>query len=202
VGFAVDEVMFFMIIFAIAMGFALVGWHLLALTYIMRRFCDKVPLRLRPLDPDGAAGLRPLARLAFALDLIPLIGMVAILYNTYVAGILLQDQLVFIGAIIILMIIVFFFPLAKAHGSMSETKRKILNDLSMKHNEAFEELMLEMRLPGHKITESNLLVIDKTDQLYSRAIKMPVWPFDVTLLAKLATTIIVPIALMFGQRFI
>jgi hypothetical protein len=187
------------IIFSIAV---MISKHVISITIIMREFCD-LPLLLRPLHPDGAGGLKPLADLSLVLSMAPLLAFIVI--GFYVLGIHYPVGWRILGSaglVAIIMVIVFFFPLSRAHAKMADAKTGILASLSRRHGIAYTTLYREMEAPDPKPMKRTYEELQKIENLYERAESMPVWPFDVSIVLKLATSIIIPIIVIFGGELI
>lgn len=50
--------------------------------------------------------------------------------------------------------------------------------------------------------EETYSALGKIENLYERAENMPVWPFDVSIVAKLVTSIFIPMLIIFGGELI
>ena len=187
------------VVFSLAIS---VSKHVVSITLIMREFCD-LPLLLRPLHPDGAAGLKPLAKLALVMSMAPLLGFVVIgfyvLAINYPIGWRIASTVVLLA---VLMVIVFFFPLSRAHSKMANAKTGILANLSRQHDITYTSLVREMNEPSPEPMEETYSALGKIENLYERAENMPVWPFDVSIVAKLATSIFIPMLIIFGGELV
>jgi len=207
---AVWVVMFFVIV--------TVSWHLLAIVRTMRRFC-MLPLKIRPLHPDRAGGLKPLSSLALRLDWICLLGIFVIGYAVFIVGHEANSLLLitFYILIAIMIIVLFFFPLARAHDVMQSEKQKLLQELSQAHRHFHMELVDFLQTREYQLrklgradeqrfligTPESTLVwpfdeetiqgqvifdnLEKIEELYRKTEKMPVWPFDTATIIKVGS---------------
>ena len=177
-------------------------WHLITIVKIIREFFTGLgKLRLQPFHPDGAAGLQPITKLTFNMNLICVFAMVFPLWEVIING---RDPLdtTILGYVIVITIVttaVFFFPLLKAHAVMKESKDDILKTLSAEHSVTYGKLMKEMDKDGSSINSETMDHLKEINELYDVAKKMPIWPFDTNFIIKVATAIVMPILMYFYE---
>jgi hypothetical protein len=192
---AIWIVMFFVIVS--------IGWHLVCMIRAIRRFY-MMPLEIRPLDPDKAGGLKPLANLTFQIAMFPLIGIVGLMYSIFIVGhsIFKPSQYLMLITLITAMFGLFLYPLAQAHSKMDEKKREILRELADEHDRVFN--LIKEELPKEKpvITEKWFAELDGLAKLYDRADRMPVWPFDIKIIGQFGISVLVPVILVLIQIYL
>ncbi|MCK5310106.1 MAG: hypothetical protein KAJ64_05615 [Thermoplasmata archaeon] len=175
-------------------------WHLFNTVKIIREFFAKPnKLSLQPFHPDGAAGLQPLTKLTFKMNLICVFAMVIPLWEVLINGRDPLDTTIlsYVIVITIVAIAVFFFPLLKAHNVMKESKLGTLKKLSVKHSATYRELMEEIDEEGASFNSTTMEHLKEINELYEVAKKMPIWPFDTNFIIKVATAIGMPIIMYF-----
>jgi hypothetical protein len=179
------------------------SWYLLSLVRIIRRFTI-MPLDIRPLDPDGAAGLKPLSALSFNLSLVSLLGVAGLIFGLFFGGRTLDEPqtMIFLASLIVLMIVLFMLPLSKAHYVMDEQKSEILKILSSEHALAYRRIKDEIPKAGPSINMDSLTELQGISELYDRANSMPVWPFDFKTITNLMAAIGLPLLLIAMEQMI
>jgi hypothetical protein len=179
------------------------AWFLISMVRTIRRFTE-MPLDIRPLDPDNAAGLKPLANLSFGLSMVSLLGVAGIMFSLFIGGRNISEPqvIIFLVFLISFMIVLFVLPLSKAHSVMDENKSEILKILSTEHAFAYKRIKEEIPKAGPCITEDSLTELQGIAELYDRANSMPVWPFDFKTISNLMVAIGLPLFLIFLQQFI
>ena len=100
-------------------------WRILAIIYSMRKFCkdlsERKALRIIPLSPDKAGGLKPLGDLALTFHFILVLPLIHIVISVYCWGITIGSIVGLLGSTPFV-ITVFFLPLSGAHNAMKKAK--------------------------------------------------------------------------------
>jgi len=179
------------------------SWYLLSIVRTIRRFTS-MPLDIRPLDPDNAAGLKPLSQLSFNLSLVSLLGVAGIMFGLFIGGrnIYEPTTILVLAGLVLMMIVLFLLPLSNAHNVMGEQKSKILKVLSAEHALAYKKIQEEIPKAGPSINEDSLTELQGIAELYDRANSMPVWPFDFKTLTNLIIAIGLPLFLIILESLI
>lgn len=179
------------------------SWYLIAIVRSIRRFTT-MPLDIRPLDPDNAAGLKPLSQLSFNLSLVSLLGVAGIMYAIFLGGrnIYEPTTILFLACLVLLMFVLFLLPLTNAHNVMEDQKSKILKILSAEHALAYKKIKEEIPKAGPSINADSLTELQGIAELYDRANSMPVWPFDFRTITNLIAAIGLPLFLIFLESII
>ena len=179
--------------FVFGLLFPLTLYKYVAIITSMRNVCFKLnkdgSIRIRPLNPDKAGGLGRLGRYSFRLVVFLIPPILPILTYIYMGNV----TLIFIAGVTLylpLLVFTFFFPLSGAHGAMKEFKIQELKRLSREFNVIYDgfidHITASDREKNEKIeklaSDSNLM--EKLDELYQKAEKMPVWPFDTQTITK------------------
>lgn len=160
-------------------------------------------LSIKPLSPDGAGGLKSLGKLSLAYTymLIPFILTLGVQYLSW--EYLTPGFYMGLFGFLPLSIFVFFFPLSVVHHAMDETKRNIMKKLSNKYDELNNGLLEKME---NKDWENELISKNKTleiiDNMYKIAEKMPVWPFNTSILVRFLSFNIFPLVIFFIQMLV
>lgn len=167
--------------------FPIVLFKYFMIIHSMRHICIKFTkmqvIKLRPLNPDRAGGLGVLGKYSLKLVLFlipPLFPIMGYIFFGNVNILFLVGLTLYIP----FLIFTFFFPLSGAHGAMKTFKEQELRMLSEEFNNIYDKFISSIRnnnLP--KITEEFEL-IEKIDDLYNKANRMPIWPFDTNTFTK------------------
>jgi hypothetical protein len=174
----------------------LVGAGAAAVYKIVDHYAAERCLRIEPLAPDGQGGLASIGDAALWISLVPSAGIIiltvwSLQYSAVVAT--LVGGLVYGLALIML----FFLPLQSAHWAMKTVRDRELQRLSSLYSFYYAEVPQSARTdtPG-RMSE---FTIEKTaerlrlcNELYERAARMPVWPFDPKTLLRFLGVVVVP----------
>lgn len=165
---------------------------------LMRRLTQKEGvIVVRPLAPDGAGGLRALGRLALAYTyfLFPLTLLGVATYITF--GRLTPGTVLGMVFFFPFCGVVFFGPLGTVHRIMRKGKQDLLDRLSTKARDVGERLLDAIESDGSgELIASDREVMDALDNMYEKASKMPVWPFDVGTLARFLIVALGPLLII------
>jgi hypothetical protein len=188
------------------------SWQTIAIVRSMRRFC-LFPLKLRPLDPDKAAGLSSLSSLAFSMDTFCAIAIIGIAIAMYALKEPFHLLIIFGDFLIsIMVLLLFILPLSKAHNVMKRTKENLLSNLINEHHKTFDELnellsSKKSKKKKLKKTKNKQFIIlqdklKRIDEVYDRTLKMPIWPFDFNFTVRILSLVFLPISISILQFFI
>ncbi len=170
-----------------------------ALREFFLRIRELDALDLQPMHPDGAGGLGRLGRasLWFNFGTLSLTAIPAALYLTH--G--LTATLLFGASLLIVALpVVFFLPLATAHGVMRDKRDELLEFVHERHRTATANTLRLLREPtldeeGRSQLNAELEHIGQLDGLYSNLQAMPVWPFDWRTIIQFSASVVVPAVL-------
>ena len=158
---------------------------------------------VRPMAPDKAGGLGSLGELSlgFTYFLIPFAAAELIHYYTW--------QVVTVGSamglvgLIPLLLIVFFVPLRAAHRAMIDTKRMTLDGICEKHLETYQVIIADLKSgKGYESIAPRRKMLDMLAEMYDKADKMPVWPFNLRILARVLSIALGPLAVVLLRSMI
>lgn len=88
---------------------------------------------------------------------------------------------------------------------MNKYKKQELSILSREFNRVYDEFIRDIRSKQLKEIPDDFELMDKLDQLYQKAESMPVWPFNLEILYKLGSVMVIvaiPILLQFISSII
>ena len=185
----------------------LIMWRVFATISVMRDICDKKDdegnsiFNLKPVSPDKAAGLKILGDISLKMSILGIVPMLMVIVGIW--NLELTDAVIYTVPIYcIIIILLFFLPLSKAHSAMRNAKNEILGALSKEHNIIYEKFKKKLDKKGPTVDEISLRDMEGIDSLYQKATKMPVWPFDITIIRNFTVSILVPLILVFGKQIV
>jgi len=158
-----------------------------AILHSMRAICKELTeaeaIRLRPLSPDRAGGLGALGNYGLKMVtvliplLIPLLMYIFFGQLNFIlkSGIALYIPLVFFT---------FVYPLGGAHEAMNKFKKQELSILAKKFNQVYDDFIRDIKTNQLSEIPSDFDLMEKFDKLYSKAEKMPVWPFNFEIVSR------------------
>ncbi|MCK4454648.1 hypothetical protein KAU51_04900 [Candidatus Parcubacteria bacterium] len=190
----------------------------MAVWYI-RKLTTKFDLNIQPLHPDNCGGLKPLGDLCFynVFTLIPATIWIAIwslLWSKYwiYYGQENIPNYAAIGLVIFLIGIIFsfFYPLYVIHKSMIKKKvahMKAVDEITNKINTTLKSITKNVKNLDKDKGDKFLTDIKYLKDIYNETEKFPVWPIDIKIKIKFASSIIIPtiiaisqlISILFGQ---
>lgn len=188
--------------------FPAVIYKVIALIYAMNRFFNEIEVesfRLRPVSPDGAAGLGDMGELALNMEylFLPLVGVAII---NYLQNGLTTTLLILFPGLVCLLVVVFWFPLWSAHSTMLQAKSQALELLETEFNHHYDFLIFTIESEdatlGHPEPSQAVETVEKLKYLYEETEKMPVWPFDTAVLKRFSATIVIPVLVVLIPEFI
>ncbi len=185
-------------------------WHFMATILCLRRIITKLSdanaFKLRPLAPDGVAGLRPLGDLTLSMIYIIVVPMITVVSSFFFVDIGTRFYII-IPIYVSVVVIIFFLPLSTAHGVMAKAKEREFQMLSGEFNRAYDQFKKETETSKDSAavtTEMTMAAdyMDKVGSLYLHVEKMAVWPFDMTIVTKFLITILLPFIVIGVQIFL
>jgi hypothetical protein len=177
-------------------------YSVLSIFWLSRLF-NSFAIRVRPLYPDRAGGLSPLGNFALKLSyIIAFTGIMLVvtpITRNYVAVGTLQfrwtpEILVGLGIYLVAAPIVFFGPLSVAHKVMEDRKDQLLEQIARRFDTVWTSVQNGLSV-GVDISglDSSLKALTELEALYETANKFPVWPFNVSNLARFGTSYVSPL---------
>lgn len=170
-------------------------WRLLASLYVINKFIKNLEgnIQLLPLASDGICGMKPLADTALSFHIVIFLPTIHFLLSFFMWGITGGVKIGFVYFPVL--IVVFFSSLYPAHKVMLTQKLEKLSLISSEYKRLIDRLGSSTKSID---INTDIDILDKMDKVssYFRDIeKMPIWPFDLTILSKFLTTILVPLLL-------
>jgi hypothetical protein len=101
----------------------------------------------------------------------------------------------------VLLAIIFFYPLSGAHRAMRKAKGETLRSLSEEFTVSYDRFMETMKDKSAQTSWADFDEADKLNKLYATAQSMPIWPFNLATVSKFAT-IMGTVALTVWLKFI
>ena len=162
---------------------------------MFRRLTDDQVIRLRPLSPDNAGGLGMVGGYSLKMVYVLLPALVPLLLYVLFMPF---TPIIMIGMIVYipLVVLVFFYPLSGAHQAMKRYKTIELEYLAQEFNRAYDTFISRIGGQDHQIDDEAAQAADlmgKLEELYDKANKMPVWPFNVQTLTRFGATVTIPL---------
>ncbi len=160
-----------------------------------RRLTESHVIRVRPLSPDNAGGLGAVGKYSLKMVYVLLPGVVPLaLYVMLLpfTPIILIAFIVYIP----LLILVFFYPLSGAHQAMKQHKVIELEFLAQEFNRVYDTFIDRLGSEAFRIDDEAAQAAElmgKLEELYDKAAKMPVWPFNVQTLTRFGATVAIPV---------
>ena len=149
-------------------------------------------LRVIPVSPDGKGGLYVLAEFSFSLFLMFISTMPFVLGWLFQAKFNLPFQIGFPLALL-LMGISFFYALWPSHSAMKEAKKKEIERISLLFRRCYDHYV---SLPAEDDNMDKILdQMSNLQVLYEKTEKMPVWPFNASMIIRFASLIVIPLTI-------
>jgi hypothetical protein len=204
-GFAKDQIPVFAYFFLILAFFLWTyGSSMLA---IYR--AGRLPFRLKPFTEDRTLGLRPFGtvslRLASVYSIFPIIVTILQLLTINVEvpggvtvglGSFRASDAVFLGGLIFVGVVLFLLPLVGIHRRLQEARSQELNWITPRYT------TLVQRLKDRAIRSDGLESVNEKDglaselsmvrQIESDIHRIQTWPFDIGVITRLATVLVLP----------
>ena len=180
--------------FVIVFTFA---WVYFASVVGLARVCGR-PLRLTPYHRDPLLGTRPLGSLSLSLASVFFVGLV--LSAVWVAtGAATPAMYGLTLSVMIIGLVLFFLPLNAVHVQMSTRKRRESEALTARYEDLFVR-------PGGSTGSGLPAALEDVQAavgfaaVSGRVEAIRTWPFDTTILARLATSFVLPIVITIVGR--
>jgi hypothetical protein len=139
--------------------------------------------------------------LAFSYFLLPFTLVEVVHYFTW--RVLTVGCILGLIAFVPLFVIVFFVPLGVVHKVMAESKMESLHELSEKYLDVSRKIVKDMK-EGKNDEELvvNRELIEVLDNMYEKADRMPVWPFNIKTLSRFVSITIGPLGIIFLEALL
>ena len=163
----------------------------------INRFFSETTVKITPLHPDRAGGLRILGDYVLSTGLI--VGAVGLYFgmgivrqewNPYV---ITTEFYVLIAIYFILAPLFFLLPLIQVHRRMGEAKRKLLTEVAEQFDIEYRKLLDGLRQDN--LDASHVLRVEAIQKIYKITEEAPEWPFNLEILSKYAVAILFPVIL-------
>lgn len=174
--------------------------------YVLSAFFEN-KATIQPLHPDNCGGLSPLGRLSMKLNcgvfLFGIISLLAVGVNVKLWELPYYHYLniMIVGAYFVGSFILFFMPLFSAHSKMKSAKDATIQIISDYHSEKNRQILALLHDKG-QLTKQMKEEIDALHEIYERAAKMPVYPFNFKTVTTYLGSIITPVIIFAIQRMI
>ncbi len=182
-------------------------WRVFVIAFFIERLGLRFRLKVQSNHPDGSGGLRPLGVLCLLVALVVLVP--AIFYgiwafiNLLVPGpYLAVYQLwapvfrLFLFALILIGLLVFFQPLYRIHRQMLDRRDEIQRELD-RLSEEMDTIVVQLRANATSLTPQQgaekLETLKFLQQVYTENSRVPIWPFDWKLLARFLSAQLLPL---------
>lgn len=153
-------------------------------------------LDIRPLSLDNSGNLSNLSELSITFTYILIPFMISALAHYLTWSYLTMG---FVGEIILISVstvFLFYFPLGTVHTVMKKSKKQFLREIDDKYIVCCDKLIDKIDLEDDKINETKVYC-DTLKQLYEKGKEMPVWPFDLKIMAKFFAILSGPFVIVF-----
>jgi len=198
---------FFYFIFFFTFVYYFVIWKMfttcLSLNLFIREMKDAIVLKF--FEADGVGGMSPLGNTALAFHFVILLPFLGSMLSIYIHG-LSKINAVSLSLYLPLVIIVFFIPFISAHSIMKRHKEKQLSFLSSVHErfvKKWKQCQRNHDCPTRNFNDNEEReIMEMSEQIrgYYKDIKtMPVWPFNLSILGRFATSLLIPVILILLQ---
>jgi hypothetical protein len=170
----------------------------IAISLLLRDIVMHAELRMIPLHPDKAGGLRPVGRLGlrnqYALSITGLNLVLLLFVSTYLEVTAALNGLIVAAVVAYLVLgpLVFLAPLLPFRNGMLQNKGLLMSEVAARLRRELQRL--HAQLPSGEITEEDEAFIERLRKIAAVIDELPVWPFDATTLRRFLTAYVVPIA--------
>jgi hypothetical protein len=174
-----------------------------AVALLLRGIVARSHLRMLPMHPDKAGGLRPIGRLALRNQyLLTLFGLNIVLfvvvpfYFLQVPSVISRLIAVIITAYMILGPVVFMAPLLPFRNGMRSTKSELMVEIAQRLRVELQRLHAQLK--SGLISKEDEELIDRLRKIGSVIDELPVWPFDAGTLRKFIAAYVIPVVSSLG----
>ena len=167
----------------------------LTVTVGINRIFRRAKVKLTPLHPDRAGGLRMMGNFALgSAGLVMVVG--SLLSLQYVDARLGGPPLgpEFLVEVLVYLVggpAVFFLPLLQAHRQMQVARTSLLSEISNEFDQLYQDL--KARLSRMEDPAEAMVQLEALEEFYEVAADTPVWPFSVGMLRRFSGIIALPI---------
>jgi len=185
--FLVRFVVFYMIVYiTVRQVFTIIG---------LNRFFSDLTVKIAPLHPDRAGGLRILGDYVLSTGLI--IGVLGLYFGM---GFLRRElnPLVITAEFYILLVIYFllaplffFLPLLQVHRRMNEAKKVLLIEIAQQFDIEYRKLLDGLK--RDQVDSNHVLRVETIQKIYKIAEGSPEWPFNLEIVSKYTAAIVLPV---------
>jgi hypothetical protein len=168
----------------------------------------KLPLQLRPFTEDRTLGLKPFGtasmRLVSVYAIFPLIVTILQLITvnveipggvTIALGSFRVSDLIILGGLILTGIILFIIPLVAIHRRLQDAQRQELSWITPRYTALVQRLKIRMsRSERESVSEEDGLASELSivRQIEGDIHRIQTWPFDIGVITRLATVLVLP----------
>lgn len=182
-------IIFYMLVFIIVRQiFMIIG---------LNRFFSEIPVKVTPLHPDRAGGLRILGDYVLSTALI--VGAVGLFFGMGIIrrewnpSIITAEFYVLMAVYFFLAPLFFFLPLIQVHRRMAEAKRKLLIEIAEQFDIEYRKLLNSLK---NDQMDSNLIQrVEAIQKIYRIANDSPEWPFNLEIISKYSAAVVFPVLL-------
>jgi len=163
----------------------------------LNRLFSELSVKIAPLHPDKAGGLRILGDYVLSTSLI--IGAVGLYFGMNFLRRELNPFVItaeFYGLLTLYFILAplfFFLPLIQVHRRMKEAKRKLLTEVAEQFDIEYRKLLEGLK--QDRLDASHVVRVEAIQKIYKIAEDAPEWPFNLEILSKYAAAIVIPVLL-------
>jgi hypothetical protein len=159
---------------------------------------SEIPIALDPFHPDKLGGLSCFGRYAIGTTLFLSSGS---FFLPFAFQVLNKDNslLVYIGTFLIMMLILisFLYPTILINRKAKRFRDKILLTISSKINRTYSELVEN----ENHVNEKKKLYLEILKDFYNTYQQMSLYPFEIEILAKLVSSVILPLIFLLIQHY-
>ena len=174
----------------------------------LNRLFAELTVKIAPLHPDKAGGLRILGDYVLSTSLI--IGAVGLYFgmnfirqelNPFV---ITAEFYALLALYFVLAPLFFFLPLIQVHRRMKEAKGRLLTEVADQFDIEYRKLLEGLK--QDRLDSTHILRVEAIQKIYKIAEDAPEWPFNVEIVSKYAAAIVFPVLLpgvaqIFGEWF-
>lgn len=186
-GALIRLVTFYMLVFVIVRQvFTILG---------LNRLFTEIPIKIAPLHPDRAGGLRILGEYVLSTGLI--VAAVGLYFGMGIVRrsinpIMITTEFYILMTIYFLLAPLFFFlPLIQVHRRMKEAKKRLLIEAAEQFDIEYHRLLEGLK--HEQLATDNILRVEAAQKVYKIAEEAPEWPFNLEILSKFGAAVIFPV---------
>ena len=163
----------------------------------LNRLFSELSVKIAPLHPDKAGGLRILGDYVLSLSL--MIGAVGLYFGMGFLRrelnplVITAEFYVLLTIYFVLAPLFFFLPVIQVHRRMKEAKRKLLTEVAEQFDIEYRKLLDGLK--QDQLNPNHVLRVEAIQKIYKIAEDAPEWPFNLEIVSKYAAAIIFPVLL-------